>query len=99
MPAIAHLGLSKEQVRRIVLSKLRVVYRDWGLADGPFWSDREVRPGGRRGNERAFETALVAALLGGLSEAVEKNNKALAKALDRPARHLGTAGPKERRRR
>jgi hypothetical protein len=80
-----HLGLTKEQVRRIVLSKLKVVYHDWSLAEAPF-SGRDVRGGSRRGNERAFETALVAGLLGGLSEAIEKNNAALVKALGRTDR-------------
>lgn len=70
-------GLTKEQVRRIVLSKLKVVNRDWNLAGPPF-ADRDIRPGTRRRNGRAFETALIAALLGGVSEAIEKNNQALA---------------------
>jgi hypothetical protein len=51
MPATDHLGLTKEQVRRIVLSKLKVVYHDWSRADAPF-SGRDVRGGSRRG-ERA----------------------------------------------
>ena len=80
MTSIAHLGLTKEQVRRIVLSKLSVVYRDWSLTDAPF-QGRDARPGRRRGNRQAFGTALVAGLLGGLSEAIEKNNRALTAAL------------------
>jgi hypothetical protein len=33
----SRVGLTKEQVRRIVLSKLRIVYRDWHSEQGPFW--------------------------------------------------------------
>jgi hypothetical protein len=96
MPATGHLGLTKEQVRRIVLSKLRIVYHDWKLADGPFrgW---DVRAGSRRGNEHAFETALVAGLLGGLSEAIEKNNQALTKVLNRVSGARNTAARRKRR--
>jgi hypothetical protein len=73
-------GLTKEQVRRIVLSKLQIVYRDWAFAKGPFWH-REPKAGQRRIDPRSFETALLAALLGGLSEAIEKNNQVLFTAL------------------
>jgi hypothetical protein len=31
------VGLTKEEIRRIVLSKLRIVYRDWRFTKGPFW--------------------------------------------------------------
>ncbi len=95
MPATDHLGLTKEQVRRIVLSKLKVVYHDWSLADAPF-SDRGVRGGSRRGNERAFETALVAGLLGGRSKAIGKNNAALVKTLGRTDRPRKRAARRER---
>jgi hypothetical protein len=77
-----HLGLTKEEVRQIVLTKLAVVYRDWNLGHAPFWG-RTARPGSRRSNGEAFETALVAGLLGGLSEAIEKNNRALMAAFGR----------------
>jgi len=76
------IGLTKEQVRRIVLSKLKIVYRDWAFAKGPFWH-REPKAGQRRIDPRSFETALLAALLGGLSEAIEKNNQVLFTALGR----------------
>lgn len=76
------IGLTKEQVRRIVLSKLKIVYRDWAFAQGPFWH-REPKAGQRRIDARSFETALLAALLGGLSEAIEKNNQVLFTALGR----------------
>jgi hypothetical protein len=77
--AKSRVGLSKEEVRRIVLSKLRVVYRDWRMAKSPFW----LKPGRRRGDARSFETALLAALLGGVSEAIERNNHVLYTALGR----------------
>jgi hypothetical protein len=96
MPAADHLGLTKEQVRRIVLSKLRIVYHDWKMTDPPFWG-RDARPGHRRGNEQAFETALVAGLLGGLSEAIERNNQALVKAFGRAGRAGDTAARREHR--
>jgi len=75
------IGLTKEQVRRIVLGKLKIVYRDWQSKDNPFSNRR--RAGNRRNDARAFETALVAGLLGGLSEAIEKNNHLLLTALGR----------------
>jgi hypothetical protein len=59
----SRVGLSKEEIRRIVLSKLRIVYRDWRLKNGPFWQ-REPKAGQRRNDARALETALLAALLG-----------------------------------
>lgn len=76
-------GLSKEEVREIVLAKLRIVYQDWELDEAPFAS-AQTEPGGRRDDPRAFIIALVAALLGGLSEAIERNNAAIALALSRP---------------
>ena len=76
------IGLSKEEIRRIVLSNLRVVYRDWRMTKPPFWQ-RAPRPGRRRGSARSFETALLAALLGGFSEAIERNNHVLYTALRR----------------
>ena len=66
------LILTKEEIRRIVLSKLRIVYRGWHFKNGPFWH-RDRRPGSG-GMARSFETALLAGLLGSLSEAIEKNN-------------------------
>src|ERR1700737_1815820 len=78
----SHVGLTKEQVRRIVLSKLRIVYRDWHSEQDPFWH-RVPKAGQRRTDARSFDTALLAALLGGLSEAIEKNNDALLTALGR----------------
>ena len=41
------IGLTKEQVRRIALSKMKIVYRDWDVAKGPFWH-REPKAGQRR---------------------------------------------------
>jgi len=70
-------------VRRIVLSKLNIVYRDWHVEKrSPFWH-RAPNAGKRRSDARSFDTALLAALLGGLSEAIEKNNHALFTALGR----------------
>lgn len=80
--AKSRIGLSKEEVRRIVLSNLRIVYRDWRMTKPPFWR-RSPKPGNRRGDARSFETALLAALLGGVSEAIERNNHALFTALGR----------------
>lgn len=74
------LGLSKEDVRRIVLDKLGVVYRDWGLSEHPFGGILS-EPGERRDDPRAFVIALVAALLGGVSDAIDRNNVALAAGL------------------
>lgn len=48
---------------------------------------------------QAFETALVAALLGGLSEAIEKNNQALFTALGRKDRRMRRKGQAQRRNR
>ena len=82
MASRGRIGLTKEQVRRIVLSKLKIVYRDWRFKNSPFWH-RGHRAGERRDDARSFEIALVAALLGGLSEAIEKNNQTLFTALGR----------------
>jgi hypothetical protein len=68
------VGLTKEQVRRIVLSKLKIVYRDWHFTKDPFWH-REPK-GGHRGAILAH-SKLPCRLLGGLSEAIEKNNQVL----------------------
>lgn len=73
---MATLGLSKEEIRRTVLAKLRVVYREWGI-ETPF-ARAEFGLRARRDDPRAFVVALVAALLGGLSEAIERNTRALA---------------------
>lgn len=94
----SRVGLSKEEIRRIVLSKLRIVYRDWRLKNGPFWQ-REPKAGQRRNDARALETALLAALLGGLSEAIEKNNHALFTALGRKDRLMRMKVPTKRRKR
>src|SRR6202022_240275 len=61
---------------------LRIVYRDWRLTNRPF-GRRDPNAGQRREDAQSFGTALVAALLGGLSEAIEKNNQALFTALGR----------------
>jgi Fe-Mn family superoxide dismutase len=50
----SRVGLTKEQVRRIVLSKLRIVYRDWHSEQGPFWH-RVPKAGQRRTDARSFE--------------------------------------------
>ena len=34
------VGLTKEQVRRIVLAKLRIVYRNWRLTNDPLRASR-----------------------------------------------------------
>ncbi|HEV8439411.1 MAG TPA: hypothetical protein VGT40_15070 [Methylomirabilota bacterium] len=100
MAAVSPVGLSKEEIRRIVLEKLAVVYREWNFGRAPF-GRRDVTPGKRRRQEHTFETALVAALLGGVSEAIEKNNQALMKALrsnERKIRPARTDRPRRRRR-
>ena len=78
-------GLSMEDVRRIVLDKLRVVYHDWHFTEVPF-ADFLSDAGERREDPRAFVIALVAALLGGISDAIERNNEAIAAALARRRR-------------
>jgi len=78
-------GLSKEDVRRIVIDKLRVVYHDWHFTEVPF-ADFLSDAGERREDPRAFVIALVAALLGGISDAIERNNEAIAAALARRRR-------------
>jgi len=92
------VGLTKEQIRRIVLSKLKIVYRDWTFNKGPFWH-REPKAGHRRSDPRSFETALLAALLGGLSEAIEKNNHALSTSLGRKTQRVRAKGLAKGRRR
>ncbi|HXJ83442.1 MAG TPA: hypothetical protein VMS64_32750 [Candidatus Methylomirabilis sp.] len=76
------IGLHKDAIRRIALEKLEVVYRDWNFHEPPF-ADFATEAGERRDDARAFLIALVAALLGGLSDAMEQNNRAIAQALDR----------------
>lgn len=76
---VALPGLSKEEIRRLVLAKLRVVYRDWGIDETPFARVGATR-GKRRDDPRAFVVGLVAALLGGLSEAIEENTRELVRA-------------------
>jgi hypothetical protein len=86
------IGLHKEVIRRIVLDKLAVVYRDWNFDEPPF-ADFATMPGERRDDGRAFLIALVAGLLGGVSEAIERNNQALAAALDPQHRDHCTQSP------
>lgn len=92
------VGLTKEQVRRIVLAKLRIVYRDWRLTNDPF-GRRDPNAGRRREGAQSFDTALLAALLGGLSEAIEKNNQALFMALGRKDRRMRMKVQAQRRKR
>jgi hypothetical protein len=68
------VGLTKEQVRRIVLAKLRIVYRDWRLTNNPF-GRRDPNAGRRREDAHSFDTALVAALLGGCRKPSRKTTK------------------------
>jgi hypothetical protein len=92
------VGLSKEQIRRITLNKLRGVYREWGIGGTPFArTGTSTSPGGRRDDPRAFVVALVAALLGGLSEAIERNNRGLAAALTRRTRGRASGKTPHRR--
>ena len=77
-----NIGLHKDMIRRIALEKMHVVYRDWNFHEVPF-ADFAMEAGERRDDARAFIIALVAALLGGLSEAIEQNNKAIAETLAR----------------
>ena len=97
MPFRGRVGLTKEQVRRIVLAKLRIVYRDWRLTNRPF-GRRDPNAGRRRETRNHFGTALVAALLGGLS-AIEKNNQALFMALGRKDRRMRRKVQAQRRKR
>lgn len=69
-------GLGKDEIRQIVLEKLRVVYDDWGFDGRPF-EDFMTTAGERREDARAFVIALVAALVGGFSEAIARNNACL----------------------
>jgi len=78
----AAIGLSKEEIRRIVIDKLRVVYHDWHCTEVPF-ADFLSGAGERREDPRAFVIALVAALLGGISDAIERNNQLVAAELGR----------------
>lgn len=98
MPFRGQVGLPKEQVRRIVLAKLRIVYRDWRLTNRPF-GRRDSNAGQRCEDAQSFETALVAALLGGLSEAIEKDNEALFTALGRKDRGMRRKVQAQRRKR
>ncbi len=98
MASKGRIGLTKEQLRRIVLSKLRIVYRDWRFTNSPFWH-RGHKAGGRRDDARSFDIALVAALLGGLSEAIEKNNQVLFTALGRRDDDMRRKRQAKRRRR
>jgi hypothetical protein len=73
------VGLSKDEIRQIVLRKLQVVYDDWGLHGRPF-EDFMAAAGERREDARAFVIALVAALVGGFAEAMARNNALVAPA-------------------
>ncbi len=97
--ALKHrVGLTKEEVRRIVLSKLKIVYRDWRFDKrSPFWH-RGPSAGKRRSDARSFDTALLAAVLGSLSEAIEKNNHALFTALGRKDQRMRLKAAKRRKR-
>ena len=79
------IGLHKDAIRRIALEKLEVVYRDWNFSEPPF-ADFATEAGERREDARAFLIALVAALLGGLSEAIAQNNAAISEHLRRRRR-------------
>jgi hypothetical protein len=76
------IGLPKDVIRRIALKKLEVVYRDWNFNEPPF-ADFATASGERREDGARSFIALLAALLGGLSDAIEQNNKALADTLVR----------------
>jgi len=80
------IGLHKDAIRRIALEKMEVVYRDWNFHEPPF-ADFATEAGERRDDARAFLIALVAALLGGLSDAIDQNNQAIGAALARQPRH------------
>jgi hypothetical protein len=49
------VGLPKAVIRRIVLDKLAVVYRDWRFDEPPF-ADFATTPGERRDDGRAFSS-------------------------------------------
>ena len=83
------VGLDKQEIRRIVLDKLRVVYDEWGVDGAPF-EDMVPSAGERRHDPRAFMIALVAGVVGGLSEAIERNNLSLTEAWQR--RHGSASG-------
>ena len=70
-------GLTREEVRRIALDKLQIVYDDWGFEGRPF-EDFATAAGERREDARAFVIALVAALVGGFAEALDRNNALIA---------------------
>src|SRR5258708_39418933 len=98
MPFRGRVGLTQEQVRRIVLARLRIVYRDWRLTNRPF-GRRDPNAGRRREDAPSLETALVAALLGGLPAAIAKNNHARFTPLarqDRRMRSDAQAPPRQR---
>ena len=82
------IGLRKDAIRRIALEKLEVVYRDWNVTGSPF-ADFATEAGERREDARAFLIALVAGLLGGLSEAIDRNNEVIAAALTPQGRGRG----------
>jgi hypothetical protein len=92
---VATIGLSKGEIRRLVLRKLQVVYRDWGVKQSPF----ARAEGGARARREDPRASLVAALLGGLSEAIERNSRALVAALAGKRRASPTATASRRARR
>jgi len=53
MPFRGRVGLTKEQLRRIILAKLRIVYRDWRLPNRPF-GRRDPNAGRRREDAQTF---------------------------------------------
>ena len=101
------LGLSKRQIRRIMLDKLRVVYDEWGLDRPPV--EAVTTPGDdSRDDRRGLLGAVTAALVDGCVDAVDRNNATLRRALRRPLtdrsgvgsirrvngyRVVGTSGP------
>jgi uncharacterized protein YrrD len=80
-------GLTKDEIRRIMLDKLGVVYEDWHIPGRPF-EDIMTAPGERREDARAFVIALVAALVGGVAEAIDRNNARIT----RPRRRAAAPG-------
>jgi len=73
---------AKLGVQDIAQGVAEQVDRDWNLPAPPF-ADVATEAGERREDARTFIIALVAALVGGLSDAIEQNNDAIAGALVR----------------
>jgi hypothetical protein len=73
-------GLSKEEIRKMVLKRVKVVYKDFGYDLPPY--DSPLKHGSpKKGDIIAFVTALVAAVEGSLSDAIERNNIKLVEGL------------------